>query len=117
MFKYRAQITNVVDGDTLDVEIDLGFGLRKEVRLRLLGVDTAEVYGVSKDSDLYKTGKRHSAFVQSWVESGEKVDDSFPFIVKTEKRGKFGRYLATVHRSDGAVLNDDLLETFDGVAY
>ncbi len=45
MYNYNAKITNVVDGDTFDFEIDLGFGITYKNRLRLYGVDTPEVRG------------------------------------------------------------------------
>jgi len=43
MYKYRVEVTRVVDGDTVDVDIDLGFGMcYKKQRVRLMGIDTPE---------------------------------------------------------------------------
>ena len=121
MYEYKAHCVNVVDGDTIDVVVDLGFHIQREIRLRLLGVDTHETYGVSHDSEEYRRGKRETAYVQDWLPSidGETADGAggeWPIIVRTEKKGKYGRYLAEIERRhDGAVLNEDLRETFDGV--
>ena len=45
-YRYRAELDRVVDGDTLDVVIDLGFYIRIKERIRLEGMDTPEIYGV-----------------------------------------------------------------------
>lgn len=114
MYEYRAQAVNVVDGDTIDVVVDLGFHITREIRLRLLHVDTHETHGVAKGTDEYRRGARETEYVKNWLPAGD--EDDWPLVIRTEKRGKYGRYLAEVERvSDGAVLNDDLLETFDDI--
>ena len=43
MYRYRVEVTRIVDGDTVDVDIDLGFGMTyKKQRVRLMGIDTPE---------------------------------------------------------------------------
>ena len=43
MYEYRAKLVNVVDGDTVDVDIDLGFGIwMRDERVRIMGIDTPE---------------------------------------------------------------------------
>lgn len=114
MYEYRARVENVVDGDTIDVVVDVGFHIQRQIRLRLARVDTHETYGVAKDGDEYRKGKRESEFVGSWLESD--ADDEWPIVVRTEKKGKYGRYLAEVERRRGGeILNDALLREFDGV--
>ena len=49
MFQYKATITNVVDGDTFDMDIDLGFHIHIHERVRLLDVDTPEKFGKEKE--------------------------------------------------------------------
>lgn len=94
MFQYQAEIQRVVDGDTYDVDIDLGLSVwvRKE-RIRLYGVNTPEVYGVRKDSPEYQLGKASSDFVKSLIRKGSLA------IVETIKdtKGKYGRYLAVLY--------------------
>lgn len=119
LWQYRAGVERVVDGDTLDLRIDLGFGViltGDEARIRLLEIDTAEISGVSKDSEEYQTGQRHKAFVEEWV--AQAGDQEWPIFIETRKddeRGKYGRWLAVIiRRTDGAVLNDDLVDEFGG---
>ena len=116
-WEYRAAVERVVDGDTLDIRIDLGFGViltGDEARVRLRDIDTAEIFGASKGSDEYATGQRHKQFVEAWVT--EAGDEEWPFLIETTKddeRGKYGRWLARIERRrDGAVLNEDLVEEF-----
>lgn len=116
MYEYTATCAHIVDGDTMDVVVDLGFHMQRQIRLRLQGVDTHETYGVDHDSAEYQRGAREAAFVSSWIDTAAEVDAKYPLIVRTEKTGKYGRYLATIERiSDGEVLNTRLRETFDGV--
>ena len=62
MYEYRCRIDRVVDGDTVDVDIDLGFGvwLRKE-RVRMYGIDTPE--SRTRDLEEKKYGLVHKKFV------------------------------------------------------
>lgn len=124
---YRARPANrktklgVVDGDTLDLVVDLGFGIRQTIRVRLAGVDTAETYGTPRDSMEYRHGKRQAAWVRNWIETAivNHADDLWPLIVTTEKdrTGKFGRYTASVNRrSDSERLNDRLVAEFPEVS-
>lgn len=48
MYQYKALITNVVDGDTFDMDIDLGFNIHIHERVRLLDIDTPEKFGNEK---------------------------------------------------------------------
>lgn len=113
MYEYHASLMNVVDGDTIDVTVDLGFRIHREIRLRLQDIDTHETYGVSKDSDEYQQGMVETQFVEEWLHAGETDEYEWPFVIRTEKKGKFGRYLAEVERrSDEAILNEDLISEF-----
>jgi micrococcal nuclease len=128
MYEYPAQLVEVIDGDTVDVTVDLGFHIHRTVRLRLAGVDTDEIYGVEETSAEYESGMEHMSFVRQWFQRSEAtdddqdaadtacVDDEWPFIVRTEKKGKYGRYIATVERrADGSELTDELITTFPAV--
>lgn len=112
-WQFPARVERVVDGDTLDVTLDMGFRVRREVRVRLKGLDTAEVYGVKEGSDEYQTGKEHSEFTEAWIEARQDSPDSYPFVARTEKvTGKYGRYIAVIEGPDGDVLNDDLIAEY-----
>jgi len=94
MYQYQAEIVKVVDGDTYEIDIDLGLTVwvRSE-RVRLYGVDTPEVYGVKHDSEEYLLGKAASDFAKSIMKKGTLA------IVETLKdsKGKYGRYLAVLY--------------------
>ena len=56
MYQYRAKLKRVVDGDTIDAIIDLGFKMTTEQRIRLKGINTPEIWRQKKDSQEYKRG-------------------------------------------------------------
>lgn len=116
-FTYQARLDRVVDGDTVDLIVDLGFRARYEARCRVSGVDTAEIYGVSHDSDEYALGLEHTRWVMEWF-SDHDDDSKWPFVLDTEEdAGKYGRWPARIiAKADGAALNDDLIEAFPEVS-
>lgn len=87
MYEYRVKILRVVDGDTVDVDIDLGFGvwMHKE-RVRLYGIDTPE--SRTRDKEEKKYGKAAKAFLQEKLEAGTPLLRTFKDGV-----GKYGRIL------------------------
>jgi len=102
VYEYIAKVEKVVDGDTIDVSIDLGFKIFKKARLRLLGIDTPEIHGVPKDSEEYRAGMK----AKEWLE------DKLLYkivVVRTHKTGKYGRYLAKVYLQ-GNDINEQLVE-------
>lgn len=115
-WRFPADITpeQVVDGDTTSLTADLGFQTRRTVRVRLYGIDTAEIYGVSANSDEFMAGQEHMAFVESWIRDARESGLTWPFTVWTLKdTGKYGRYIASIERRDsGEALTDALREEF-----
>ena len=111
---FRGKCVNVVDGDTVDCLIDVGFGLRTKQRLRLHGVNTPEKR--SKDPLEKELAKIAENFVSQMI-----LDKDV--LVQTYKDDSFGRYLARVYiLSEGetkvyACLNDLLIESGLGVLY
>lgn len=65
-FVYPATLLRVVDGDTLDARLDLGFGITRETRVRLLGINCPEVHGTTKEA-----GLAAAAFVESIAKPGD----------------------------------------------
>lgn len=49
MYEYKAKVVNVVDGDTMDLEVDLGFRIYHKIRVRLLGINTPEKFGTERE--------------------------------------------------------------------
>lgn len=118
-FVYQAKLVNIVDGDTFDYRLDLGFDINFGVRVRLLGVDTREIHFPSSDEG-YERGMVHKGFSETWHQEGrERHDGEWPFLVATvyDRSGKYGRLLAVPFRkSDREVsLNQALLDEFDDV--
>ncbi len=88
MHEYKCIVLRVIDGDTVDVDIDLGFGvwMRKQ-RIRLFGIDTPE--SRTRDKEEKKFGLIAKHYVERFLEVGS------PAVLVTEKdgKGKFGRIL------------------------
>ena len=95
----RAKIVRLVDGDTVDVDIDLGMAITTRQRLRLYGINTPEVRGPEKVAGHAATQHLADLLVQFRHEG----DGEWDIIVKTyrDKKGKYGRYLADLIGEDG----------------
>lgn len=102
---YRATVVHVVDGDTVDVVVDQGFGNSKnDLRLRLYGINTPESYGVKKDSEEYKLGIAAKDWVVKTLRVAHENDegsliqyqDGGRIWFHSHKKGKFGRYLGVI---------------------
>jgi len=106
MYKYKAKLDRIVDGDTMDVIIDLGFKITTFQRIRLARINTPETYNVKKDSEEYKKGMEAKLFVEKRL-----ADNNNEMLLETEKvTEKYGRYIGTIYLSDNTVsLNDELV--------
>lgn len=92
MYEYDCRIKRVVDGDTIDVDIDLGFGTwRCGERIRLYGVDTPECR--TRNATEKAAGFLAKEFVEDTLRVGE------TYRLQTKEKGKFGRYLGTIYIS------------------
>jgi micrococcal nuclease len=112
MFEYYVKkVTKVVDGDTIDVEIDLGFDISFSSRVRLAGIDTPE----SRTTD--KTEKALGLEAKAYVKHA--IDSAKTIVIKTEKMNsseKYGRILGWVYLDEDTVsLNDKMIN--DGHAW
>lgn len=107
MYQYKAKIERIVDGDTMDIVIDLGFKITTNQRIRLKGIDTPETYNVKRDSDEYKKGIIAKEFVMKRI-----LENNSEALIDTDKdTGKYGRYIATIWLADSEIsLNDELVE-------
>ena len=103
MYEYRAKVVKVVDGDTVDVDIDLGFGVwLKDERVRIMGIDTPE--SRTSDAEEKKFGLLSKKKLKEWclkaVESEKDDIDIELRCPERDSRGKFGRILAEVWVSE-----------------
>jgi len=92
MYDYNAEMIRVVDADTIDFLVDLGFNVHHVVRVRLLGVDAPEIYGVKRGTPEHEAGQKAADFVRGWFRDRDKV------YLQTTKTGKYGRWLGVVLR-------------------
>ena len=93
MYTYFVKsVDRVVDGDTIDISIDLGFDLTKKERVRLAGIDTPEKR--TKEQKEKEMGYQATEFLEMHLMEAKKL------TVKTEKEGKFGRMLGWLYKSE-----------------
>ena len=96
MYEYKCEVTRVVDGDTVDCVLDLGFSILHKCRVRLYGIDTPE--SRTRDLDEKARGKLASKFLQDSIDNGKDI------VLRSElkdSKGKYGRVL-------GSIVVDDL---------
>jgi len=93
MYEYNCEIKRVVDGDTVDVIIDLGFDIFYKSRVRLYGIDTPESRTRNKDEKV--RGLMSKQYLIDELEKGQ-------VVIKThkDKKGKFGRVLGEMYVGD-----------------
>ena len=110
MYRYKVNVVKVVDGDTVDVDIDLGFGMSyKKQRVRMVGIDTPE----SRTRDLVekKFGKASKAHLKSILESGD-------IELVSHDKGKFGRILGDLFIGSSTFsVNQQMINDHHAVAY
>ena len=98
MHEYKCKILRVVDGDTVDVDIDLGFGIwMHKARVRLLGIDTPE----SRTRD--KEEKKFGLLSKEYVKSRYPVGSMAILRTHKDKTGKFGRILGELVWEDSTI--------------
>jgi micrococcal nuclease len=106
MYEYNAKILRIVDGDTIDVDIDLGFGvwIHKE-RVRLEGIDTPE--SRTKDLEEKKFGLLSKEYVRGLLPVGSIVK----LVCKSyDSKGKFGRILGDIQLKETRMIGREIVE-------
>ena len=115
MYEYKCKILKVVDGDTVDVDLDLGFGvwLRNE-RVRIMGIDTPEsrtsdkiekIFGIAAKDRLNSLLGGEAILLSQMTKGGENM------------KGKFGRILGNFRTINGDLVADVLQNEGHAVAY
>lgn len=115
MYEYRVKINNIVDGDTVDVDIDLGFGVWiKDERVRIMGIDTPEsrttdevekIFGLAAKYRLKELLGEYSVLKTQIDKDGK------------DMKGKFGRVLGDFLSSEGKSISETLIEEGHAVPY
>ena len=112
MYTYKARLNRIIDGDSIVLDIDLGFDMwMNNQHIRIYGIDTPE--SRTRDLDEKARGKMATAHVSSLLEPGDIV------IINTykDKGGKFGRILGKITNVDGIDVGESLLENHLAVHY
>lgn len=104
MYEYKVKVTDVIDGDTIDVVIDLGFDIFTNKRIRLYGIDCPE----SRTSDLHekKLGIEAKEYLKKLLGNASNV------VIKTlstDACDKYGRVLGQVYINSSTMSVNDLL--------
>ena len=115
MYEYKAHVNRVVDGDTVDVDIDLGFGIvLTDERVRIMGIDTPEsrtsdkvekVFGLASKERLKEILGKTTTLKTFAAKDGE------------DMKGKFGRILGDFIADDGRLVTEILIEEGHAVKY
>ena len=107
MYEYKAKLDRVVDGDTIDLIIDVGFKMTTKQRIRLAHIDTPETYRVKHDAEEYKKGTEATQYVEKRLKENQNL-----MKIQTYKQtGKYGRYIGVISLKDSKLsLNDELVQ-------
>ncbi len=108
MYHYKIKkITRVVDGDTVDVDIDLGFGITLSHRVRLKGINAAETKTLNLEE------KKAGINARLWLE--KELSKRGEWVIETTKEDKYGRILGTLYLTGEPVtVNEKMLN--EGIA-
>ena len=111
MYEYKCKMVKVVDGDTVDIDIDLGFGVwMRDQRIRLYGIDTPESRTSDDKEKVY--GLAAKDFVVKWTNAGDLSLKTFK-----DDRGKFGRILGEIWYGGKHNVNQLLFDNHHAVRY
>ena len=120
LFYYKIELVRVLDGDTIDCKIDLGFSTWVHKRVRLAGIDTPE--SRTRNREEKRFGIRSKQFLShaigTKVEHGPLIgsDTNKELTLQSHGVGKFGRVLGVIF-SDGINVNELMVATHHAVAY
>ena len=110
MYEYKCKLVKVVDGDTVDVDIYLGFGVwLQNQRIRMYGIDAPESRTSDKVEKVY--GMAAKEFVIKWTNAGDLVLKTFK-----DGKGKYGRILGELWYND-VNINQRMIEEHHAVKY
>ena len=110
MYEYKCYVSRIIDGDSLEASIDLGFGIMFNSKVRLYGIDAPE--SRTKDEDEKVRGLLAKQYLESKINSAKQV------IIQTEKdaKGKFGRVLGKLF-ADEININQSMIDNHLAVEY
>lgn len=108
MYNYKFEVTRVIDGDTVDGIIDLGFDILTRVRVRLVGIDTPE--SRTRNLEEKKYGNEAKERLKELIASSDEL------LIDSHGKGKFGRILGTLY-VNGTSINQTLIDEGYAIEY
>ena len=111
MYTYKIKLDRVIDGDTIDAYIDLGFDVSVKKRIRFMGINTPE--SRTRDLEEKKYGLKSKKFLQEQIKKAKSITIK---TYKGDETGKFGRILGDVW-CDGKSVNQLMCKVGHAVAY
>ena len=111
MFRFNAQLVRVVDGDTIDADIELGFSVFMRDRIRLMGIDTPESRTRNLQEKSWGLAAKHRL-----IELLAETNGEFTLVTEDMEKGKFGRVLGTIE-INGKDANQTLIEENFAIPY
>ena len=112
LFHYQAKVDRIVDGDTIDVTLDLGFDISYRGRVRFHGINSPE--SRTRDAVEKEAGLAAKRYVEDWCSA---LDQKVIIQTSLDDRGKFGRILGRILNEDGECLNDEMVSLGHATPY
>ena len=112
LFHYRAVVDRVVDGDTIDVTLDLGFDIQMKGRVRFHGINAPE--SRTRDAVEKQKGLAAKRYVEDWTGG---LENRVIIQTSLDDRGKFGRILGRILNNEGECLNDEMVSLGHATPY
>ena len=100
MYLYEAKVVKIVDGDTIDLDVILGFYMTARIRFRLKGIDTPEIRGPERPE-----GLEAKQFVEDFLGPIGSI-----CTVQSYKTGKYGRWIGEIWNYNNENLGDALID-------
>lgn len=101
----NAEVLKIVDGDTVDLMVDMGFNIWKKIRTRLYGINAPETKGEERELGLVS-----KKFLSDLIPVGDSI------VVETLGQDKYGRWLAILYK-DSLNINDYMVQSGQAVVY
>lgn len=112
MYTYSAELLKVIDGDTIEVDFDLGFGVwLRNQRIRLCGIDTPESRTANKEEKI--RGELSKGKLKEILSQGKRIT----ITTSLDPNEKFGRILGEITNEQGVNVNRWLIDNNYAVAY
>lgn len=112
LFHYKATLGRVVDGDTIDVTLNLGFDIYYKARIRFMGINAPE--SRTRDAVEKEAGLAAKRYVEDWISA---LENKVIIETSLDEKGKFGRILGRILNEEGECLNEEMVSLGHATPY